>query len=94
MFGDAGPDEVAGGVVHAAADDEAFGSGLFEHLAEKVGVEIGGGVFYGETRVSISVRLDFAHWADVCRFHSKSSFGRSVWRIIERRVPIGMSLRG
>jgi hypothetical protein len=29
VFGDAGPDELAGGVVHEAADDEAFGSGLF-----------------------------------------------------------------
>ena len=30
----------------------------------------------------------------VCWFHSKSSFGKSVWRIMERRVPMGVSLRG
>lgn len=58
-FGNAGPDELAGGVRHGAANDETFRSGFFEHLAEKLGVQIGRGVFYGETRVSISVRVNF-----------------------------------
>ena len=59
VLGNAGPDELAGGVCHGAANDEALCSGLFKHLAEKKGVQIGRGVFYGETRVSISVRFNF-----------------------------------
>ena len=46
VLGDAGPDELPGGVCHVAADDEAFGSRLFEPLAEKVSVKIGPGVSY------------------------------------------------
>jgi len=50
LFGDVAwnsrPDKLAGGVSHAAADDEAFGSGLFHHLPEKVVVQIRRGVSY------------------------------------------------
>jgi len=46
VFWDTRPNELAGGVSHAAADDEALGSGLFLHFAEEVGVEICWGVSY------------------------------------------------
>ena len=38
VLGDAGPDELACGVGHAAADDETFGSALLHHLFEEEGV--------------------------------------------------------
>lgn len=59
VLGNAGPDELAGGVGHAAADDEAFGTALLHHLCEEEGVQFGGSVRYGETRVSIAVRVNF-----------------------------------
>lgn len=46
VFGDAGPDEFAGGVGHLAAHDEALGSGLFHHALEQVIVQVCGGVCY------------------------------------------------
>lgn len=42
VFGNTGPDELAGGVGHATADDEAFGTALPHHLFEEVGVQFGG----------------------------------------------------
>ena len=59
VTGNTGPDELACGISHLAGDDEALFSGLFHHLMEKVVIELLGGVFYGETRVSISVRFNF-----------------------------------
>ena len=52
------PDELTGSVSHLTGDDEALFSGLFHHLMEKVVIELLGGVFYGETRVSISVSFN------------------------------------
>jgi len=44
IFRNAGPDELAGGVGHAAADDEAFGTALPHHLFEEEGVQLARGV--------------------------------------------------
>ena len=44
VLGDAGPDELACGVCHAAADDEALGTALLHHLFEEEGVQVGGSV--------------------------------------------------
>ncbi len=55
VFGDAGPDEFAGGIGHPAADDDAFLSGLFHHAVEEMFVQIRRGVVYGETCFSGAV---------------------------------------
>lgn len=59
VFGDAGPDKGAGGVVHAAADFQALGTALAHHLLEEEGVQLWRGVCDLETRVSIAGGIDF-----------------------------------
>ena len=59
VVGNTGPDEFTGGVGHLAADEETLGTGLLHHFPKEVCVQVGRGVRYGETRVSISVRFNF-----------------------------------
>ena len=92
------PCQCAGCIVHPATDYHPFGSLFLHHFSEKAVVQIGRGVSYQEARVRISVGLDFRDPVVTGEFHrgiqSKSSPGNPLWRIMERRVPIGMSLRG